>query len=221
MKKYFITGLVILLPVALTFAILIFLFNLLTEPFLGIVQNIMSKSGILANGFLFLSPNQVQVIVSQILILCFLFGFTILLGFLASWFFINSLISVGDYIIHRIPLVNSIYKTCKDIINTLFGSSSSSFKKVVLVPFPQTGVWSMGFITSENLVGIISDSPESFVAVFMPTTPNPTSGFLMLFKMEELIPLDISVEDAFKYIISCGVIQPKEGKEPVIGMAVQ
>lgn len=206
MRKYFITGIVILLPLALTIAILIFVFNLLTGPFIGIVKGTFEHLGLFEEGFLFLSSSQVQTVVAQILILIILFSFTVLLGMIARWFFFHSLLRFADFLLHRIPFVNSIYKTCQDIIKTIFAADTKSFKQVVLVPFPSKDIYSVGLITRDNIQGLENTAHINPVAVFVPTTPNPTSGFLMLFKQEDLVYLDMSVEDAFKYIISCGVI---------------
>ena len=90
----------------------------------------------------------------------------------------------------------------------MFGSSSNSFKQVVMVPFPGEKTYSIGLVTRENLPGLpkAQNPKETLVAVFVPTTPNPTSGFLMMYKQSDLVYLDMKVEDAFKYVISCGVI---------------
>lgn len=200
MKKYFITGLVILLPVALTLAIVAFVFNLLTVPFLGIVKTIFGSLAL---------NDTLQVFIAQILILLCLFLFTILLGAVTRWFFVRWLLKFAEYIVHKIPLVSSIYRTCQDVISTMFASSSNSFKQVVLVKFPSPGTLSVGLVTRDDLPNLTGDPNQQHVAVFVPTTPNPTSGFLILFKQEDLIYLDIKVEDAFKYIISCGLITPE------------
>jgi len=203
MKKLFITGLVILLPLALTIAIAMFVFNLLTVPFAGIVQSVLNHYDLLDHGFLFLSSAQLQQLVSQILILLFLFFFTVSLGIIARWFFFHYLLRLWDSVLHRIPFISTVYKTCQDVISTIFTSSTKSFKQAVLVPFPNADTLSVGLITREKIEGLES---ENLVSVFVPTTPNPTSGFLMLFKEKDLIYLNITVEEAFKYIVSCGII---------------
>lgn len=206
MKKSFITGLVILLPLALTLTILMFFINLFTGPFVGVVREFLESHNLFQKGFLFLSASQIQQYFSKFLILIFLFFFTVLLGVLTRWVVVHYLIRLGDYIFHRIPFVRSIYKTSQDVIKTIFTSSTKSFKQVVLAPFPNPQTYSMGLLTGEHVSQIEGLDKEKRVAVFVPTTPNPTSGFLMIFKSKDLIYLDISVEDAFKYIISCGVI---------------
>jgi len=205
-KTYFITGLVILLPLALTLAIVIFIVNMLTAPFLDVVKAFFDHYSLFQEGFLFLTSNQVQKIISQIIILALLFFSTVGLGVLARWFFFHYLLRIWERIVARIPFIRSIYKTSQDVIKTLFAGSSNSFKQVVMVPFPDTETFAIGFVTRDNIppVGRIK---ESLVAVYVPTTPNPTSGYLMMFKEESLIYLDMKVEDALKYVISCGVIE--------------
>jgi uncharacterized membrane protein len=208
MKKYFVTGLVFLLPLALTIAIVMFIVNFLTTPFLGIVRGFLEYFDLIETNVFFLSTQEVQIGVSKIIILIFLFFFTVGLGALGRWVFVHYILNLWDYVLHRIPLFSSIYKTCQEVINTLFASTTNSFKQVVMVPFPSSETYSMGFVTAENIQGLPDRGADADarVAVFVPTTPNPTSGFVMMFKAKDLIYLDMKVEDAFKYIISCGVV---------------
>jgi len=199
---------IILLPLTLTIAIVVFVFNLLTVPFLGIVQAVFHHYHLFEKGFLLLSGEQIQNLVAQFLILISLFFIVVGLGFIARWFFFKTLIKIAEYVFKRIPLVSSIYKTSQDVIKTLFTSKTKSFKQVVLVHFPHPETYSIGLITKEIIPGLANTSHANAVAVFVPTTPNPTSGFLVMFKPEDLIYLDMKVEDAFKYVISCGVISP-------------
>lgn len=205
MKKYFITGLVILLPVTVTLIILVFIFNLLTEPFLELSKAILWHSNLLDNGVLFLSAGQLQNFLTQALILAVLFVFTVSLGFIARWFFINYMIHFWELLIQKIPLVSTIYTTCQDMIKTIFASDTSAFKQVVMVRFPHPQAYTIGLLTRDTLPGL-EHLGEEMVAVFVPTTPNPTCGFLTLFRKADVVPLDMKVEDAFKYVISCGVI---------------
>ena len=210
MKKYFVTGLIILLPVALTFAIVGFVFNMLTVPFLGIVKAVFDHYHLWEKGFLFLNAEQIQNFAAKFLILISLFVIVIGLGYIARWFFFNGLIKMAEYVVKRIPLVSSIYKTCQDVIKTILTSDTKSFKQVVLVRFPHPQTYSIGLITREELSCFTNTPHSNTVAVFVPTTPNPTSGFLVMFKPEDIIYLDMKVEDAFKYVISCGVITKTE-----------
>lgn len=206
MKKYFITGLIILLPLTLTFAIIAFIFNLLTDPFVDIVTAIMSYYGIADKGFLIFSPSQVQELIAKILIIIFLFGFTVLLGMFARWVFFHYFLQLWDYLIHRIPFVSSLYRTFQDIINTFFTQKNQAFKQVVLVPFPSRDTYGIGLVTKKGLPDLNNEGKPDLVAVFVPATPNPTSGFMTLYKESDIVYLDMKTDDAFKYIISCGVI---------------
>ena len=206
MRRYFITGLILLLPLAVTVAIVVFIVNFFTNPFVDMVRAVFAHFGLFQRPFLFLSAYQLQLYVSRFLVLVFLFFFTVLLGALTRWVIVHYFIRWGEYLFQRIPIVRTIYKTSKDVINTIFTNSTRSFKQVVLVPFPNKETHSLGLVTREDIQGLGLEQQGKFVAVFVPTTPNPTSGFLMMFNNEDVVYLDMKVEDAFKYIISCGVI---------------
>jgi len=209
MKKHFVTGLIFLLPAAVTLAIVVFIVNLLTNPFLGVVNSLFDKFDISSPDILFLSGKEILLYGSRVLILISLFLFTIMLGVLTRWFFIHYLISMGDYIIHRIPIINKLYKTSQDIIHTIFSSQTNSFKQVVLAPFPSEKSFTLGFITREAPPSCKEKTgASSLTSVFVPTTPNPTSGYLLMFPEEDLHYLDMKVEDAIKFVISVGVIYP-------------
>lgn len=210
MKKYFLTGLAIFLPLAVTIAIAIFVVNFLTKPFIGIVTNFLSHTPMQRFGLLFLSPEQVIRYGSQVLILLALFFFTVLLGAVARWFLFRSILNVSNKLLHKIPLINKVYKTTQDIIQTLFASNKNSFKQVVMVPFPQEGTYSLGLVSRESPEACQEILQEELISVFVPTTPNPTTGFLMMYKRKDLIFVDLKTEDAVKYIVSCGVIIPKK-----------
>jgi len=209
MKKYFITGLVILLPLAVTIAIVVFIVDFLTKPFFGIVSNFLKDLNLLHKGFLFLSPEQVVLYGSKLLILICILLVTLLLGMFARWFFFKSLLNLSDRVLHRIPLINKVYKTTQEIIKTIFVSDKNSFKQVVMVPFPKEGTYAMGLISRESPEVCSEKAGEKMYSVLVPTTPNPTSGFLLMYKESDLIYLDLKPEQAIKYIVSCGVITPE------------
>lgn len=200
MKKYFITGLIILLPLAVTLIVMVFVFNLLTEPLVGLVHRLFAKLDIDLTATI-----RVRLL-AQLIALFILLGAITLLGLLTRMFFLNTLIGYGERILHRIPLISPVYKTCKDVVQTVFSESSSSFKQAVLVPFPTPASKAIGLVTRDEM-GILAPSKDkAWVAVFVPTTPNPTSGFLIIVPKEELAYLTMSVEEAFTCILSCGVI---------------
>jgi uncharacterized membrane protein len=210
MKKYFITGLVILLPLTLTILIVVFVMNFLTKPFMGLVVKILSETRIQQIHTHILSSEQIIRYGSQIVILIGLFLFTLLLGLFARWFIFKALIKVSDKILHKIPLVNKVYKTTQEIVKTIFVTDKNSFKQVVMAPFPNKGLYSLGLVSRKSPDACSKAVNKELISVFIPTTPNPTTGFLLLFKKEDLIFLDMKTEDAVKYIVSCGVIVPGE-----------
>lgn len=208
MKKYFVTGLVILLPIAVTVFVLAFIINFLTQPFIGLVSRFFAHFDIINRGFLFLTPEQLVRYGSQLIILVILFLVTVLLGMFARWFFFHTLLRLSDSVLHRIPIVNKVYKTSQEIIKTIFTSDKNSFKQVVMVAFPYPGIYMIGLIAREAPEACSRHLGQEMISVLIPTTPNPTTGFLVMFKKEELTYLDMRPEEAIKYIVSCGVIIP-------------
>ncbi len=210
MKKYFLTGLVILLPVALTIAIVSFLINFFTGPFVEMVTESLQKMHVAEHGFLFLSPEKAIEYLSKLLILICLFFVIVVLGMLTRWYLVRALLKVWDFVLQKIPVVSTVYKTTKEIIKTVFTSNTSAFKQVVMVPFPRKDIYALGLISGDSPTLCSSSLGSSLVSVLIPTTPNPTSGFLLMYKKEDLIYLDMKPDEAIKYIVSCGVLTPRE-----------
>jgi uncharacterized membrane protein len=210
MKKYFVTGLVIFLPLAVTLLILRFLILFFTKPFAGFTSHLIQQWNLFPDGLFIFSKDQVIQYLSRILILIALIGFTILLGLVTRWFFMNSLLKFCDRILFRIPIVNTLYKTAQDIIKTLFSSDKNTFEQVVMLSFPRPGIYVLGLIATDAPDFCSKAADKNLISVLVPTTPNPTTGFLLMVPKEELIYLDMKAKDAIKYIVSCGVITPKE-----------
>jgi uncharacterized membrane protein len=136
-----------------------------------------------------------------------------LLGFLTANFIGRKLVEWGDRLLHRMPVVRPIYRTAKQIFETLFSKSESSFRKVALVEFPSPGMWSLVFLTQSPSGEVAARlPPREHVSAFMPCTPNPTTGFFFYVPREAVIELDISVEQAMTVIMSAGIVQP--GADP-------
>jgi len=210
MKKCFLTGLVTLLPLAVTIWIVHFVIHFLTKPFLGIVTSLMHKLFRGSQGVI-ISETAIRTI-SQIFILISLFLIIFILGFIARKYFFKQLISFGDRLLHKIPLVNKVYKTSKEIVKALFSSSENSFKQVVMLPFPYPGCYCIGLIARQAPRTCSDTQNEEMISVFIPTSPNPTTGFLVISRKSELIYLNMKTQDAIKYVVSCAVIQPdKQG----------
>ncbi len=192
MKKHFVTGLVVLLPLALTFWIVTFVIGLLTDPFVGIAEVLLTN----------LAVQRPEVIEygSKLLALVFLLLLIIGIGAIGRYFFFKYLMKLSDAILHRIPLISTVYKTSQEFIHTVMTGSNQSFKQVVLVPFPHANAWCIGLVTRDDF------EIDGRLAVFVPTTPNPTSGFLVMYKKEEMRHVDMKVEEALRYVLSCGVL---------------
>ena len=199
-KKYVMTGLVMLLPLALTVWIITSIVGWLTGPFVGLTEKILSTLGLTGTPLLFLSSDQVLFLFSQLLVLLFLFVFILTIGAVGRHIVVAYCIRAGDRLIHKIPVISSVYKTSQELIQTILATDNKAFKQVVLVPFPNADCRSIGLVTKEGPV-----APE-LVPVFVPTTPNPTSGYLIMYERSKVVPLDMTIEEAFRYIISCGVL---------------
>lgn len=132
-----------------------------------------------------------------------------LLGFLTANLVGSKLVSLGESLLNRVPIVRPIYRTARQIFQTLFSSSGSSFRKVGLVEFPAPGMWSLVFLTQSPSADISARLPATeHVSAFMPCTPNPTTGFFFYVPRRDVVDLDITVEQAMQLLISAGVIQP-------------
>ncbi|SLN18075.1 hypothetical protein PSA7680_00606 [Pseudoruegeria aquimaris] len=141
--------------------------------------------------------------------------FTVLVGMLAKGLIGRSLLHAGERIVNRMPVVRSVYSGIKQIAETVFAERDSNFDKACLVEYPRKGLWAIAFI-STNAKGEVREkipAGEEIVSVFLPTTPNPTSGFLLFLPRHDVIELEMSVEDAAKLVISAGLVYPN-GKDP-------
>ncbi len=144
-----------------------------------------------------------------------------LLGFLTANLVGRTLVEAGETILERMPIVRPLYRGLKQVFETLFSKSGSSFRKVALVEFPAPGMWSIVFLSSPPGSDIETHLPgeEEHVSAFMPCTPNPTTGFFFYVPRREVIELDLSVEDAAKLIMTAGMIQPGNGQKKLAAMA--
>ncbi len=119
------------------------------------------------------------------------------------------LLDVGEQLLQAIPLAGSVYKTLKQILETLLRDSQNRFSRVVMLEYPRKGIWTIGFVTGAVSTELQSHLPEKMISVFIPTTPNPTSGWYAMVPEKETIDLAISIEDAFKVLISGGIVNPE------------
>lgn len=192
-RRSFIAGLLVWLPILVTYAIIKFIIDLF-------------------DGTLSLLPHEFQpeqLFGRNIPGMGFLFTLIVifLTGLLIANFIGNRIVQAWEKLLVKIPLVRSIYMAVKQVTHAFVQPRSESFRKVLLVEYPRKGLWSIGFQTASQFKGIPLE--HEMLAVFIPTTPNPTSGFLILTPKEAIIPLSMTVEEAFKVIISLGVMMPK------------
>ena len=194
LKKYIIAGLLVWLPFAATVVIVKLLIDLLDKTILLLPPewHPVALVGFSIPGF--------GIILALSILL--------LTGMLAANLFGRRFVEIWERILNKIPLVRSIYSSIKQISNTIFDPSGKSFRKVVMLQYPRKGLWSIGFLTNDNVGDEMSAVDDRLVAVFIPTTPNPTSGFIIMTRNDEITELDMSVEEGFKFIISMGVIIP-------------
>jgi uncharacterized membrane protein len=199
LRRYFLTGIIIAGPLAITASVTWWFINLID----GLVKPLIPISYLPETYLPFPLPGFGLVIG--------LIGLT-LLGFLTANLVGRTLIDAGEAILHRMPIVRSLYKGVKQVFETIFSQSGTSFRKVGMVQFPQPGMWSLVFIAQEaapEIAGALPDGNEQ-IGVFLPCTPNPTTGFFFYLPRREVVELTISVEDGAKLIMSAGLIQPGE-----------
>lgn len=194
LRKYIIAGLLVWLPFAATVVIIKLVVDLLD----GIIL-LLPPEWQPATVLGFSIPGFGIILAISILLIT---------GMLAANLFGRRLVELWEAILNRIPLVRSIYNSVKQISSTILDSSGKSFRKVVMLQYPRKGVWSIGFLTNEDVSTEIDGLNDALVAVFVPTTPNPTSGFIIMAPREDITELDMTIEEGFKFIISMGVIIP-------------
>ena len=194
LRKYLIAGLLVWLPLAATVVIVKLVINLLDTTMLLLPPEYRPEQVL---GF---SVPGLGVVLS--------IGVLLLTGMLAANLLGRRLVLIWEGILGRIPLVRTIYNAVKQISTTLLDSQGKSFRKVVLVEYPKAGIWSIGFLTRQDVDIQAGVSREKMSAVFIPTTPNPTSGFIVMLPESRVHELDMSVEEGVKFIISMGVIVP-------------
>ena len=130
-------------------------------------------------------------------------------GLIATNFFGKKLILLWEYMLARVPVVKSIYASVKQVSDTLFSDSGNAFRRAVLVQFPRQGTWTIAFVTGQPGGDVANHLQGDFISVYVPTTPNPTGGYFLMLPRAEVVELNMSVDEALKYIISMGVVAPK------------
>jgi uncharacterized membrane protein len=193
-KKYFITGLLIWIPLVITIWVLKVIFDALDQSLLLLPDSFQTERwlGVHIPGL------------GAILTIVVLF----LTGIFATNFFGAQLVELWHEVLNRIPVVRSIYSSVKQISDTLFSSSGQAFRKALLVQWPHPGMWTIAFQTGTPGGDVANYVPEDCLSVYVPTTPNPTGGYFVIVRRSDIIELDMSVDQALKYVISMGVVPP-------------
>lgn len=203
MKKYLFAGLTTLLPIALTIMIVTWLFDFFTNPFLHLTEHILVTYKD-ALGIDVEHHKNLVIFISRLFALGLLFLLILGLGVLGR----NIFLKYTHLLLLRIPFVKSIYRISKEVTKSLFSQGQTTFKQTVLIPFPHTETHALGFITGEAPPLFKNALPGVELSVFVPTAPHPLSGYILLTSKKSLVEVDVSTEDAFKYLLSCGVITP-------------
>ena len=196
-RSWFITGILVLTPIILTVYV--------AWAFITFVDNLVVP--IVPYGY---RPSNYLPFSIPGLGLIIVFTFTTLVGSLATGLFGRTLIRIWENILNRMPVVRSVYSAIKQILETVMAAQSDAFRQAVLVQYPRKDIWAIGFVTGSTKGEVGNNVSEKMINVFMPTTPNPTSGFLLFFPEKDLIYLKMSVEDALKLVVSGGMVIPKD-----------
>lgn len=195
MRKYFITGLLILVPLAITFWVLNAIISTMDQTLVLLPAQWRPEAllGVRIPGF--------GVILTVLIIF--------ITGLLTRNFIGNYVVALWEAMLNRIPIVNSIYSSVKQVSDTLFSSSGNAFRKAVLLQYPRQGSWTIAFLTGTPGGDVANHLQGDYISVYVPTTPNPTSGFFLMVPKADTIELDMTVDAALKYIVSMGVVAPE------------
>lgn len=190
-KRYFLAGLILWAPLSITIWVITWIFGTL-DSVLPVGLRSESLFGVHVPGF------GVLVVVALIL----------LTGFLAANLIGQKMVEFWEGVMHRIPLVRSIYSSVKQVSDTILSPNGQAFRQAVLVQYPRPGSWTIAFLTGTPSVDVARHLPRDCVSVYVPTTPNPTSGFFLMMPRSDVVELSIGVDAALKYVVSMGTVPP-------------
>ena len=194
LKKYFIAGLLVWLPLIITIWIIELVVGTLDRT-IDLLPPQLQPQGLFG-----VSIHGAGAVFALVIIL--------VTGVLAANFLGARIVKVWEALLHRIPVVRSIYSAVKQVIDTVFSDTGQAFRKALLVQYPRMGVWTIAFQTGRPSAELESHLHDNMISVYVPTTPNPTSGFFLVMDRHEVIELDMSVDEALKYVVSMGVVAP-------------
>lgn len=202
MKKYILTGLLVWLPLTITIWVMMQVLGVLDGVFAGLIiaaQTVLPES--LRPGLQYLRtiPGLSAIVMVSVLLLT---GLAVT-NFAGQW-----IVNQSNRMFSNIPIVKSIYTSVKQVSDTLFSSSGQAFRHAVLVQYPRPGAWTIGFVTGKPSGEVADHLSHDHITLYVPTTPNPTSGFMLIVPRTDVVELQMSVDEALKYIISMGVVAP-------------
>lgn len=194
-RRWLLAGLLVLVPLAITLSVLDWIVGVLDQTLLilPVAWHPDKLLGFHIPGF--------GVLLALAIVL--------LMGAIASNFFGKKLVSMGNSLLNRIPIVRSIYSSVKQVSDTLFSENGNAFRKALLVQWPREGVWTIAFLTGVPGGDVLNHLQGDYLSVYVPTTPNPTGGYFVMLKRTDCIALEMSVDEALTYVISMGVVVPR------------
>ncbi len=198
-RRWFFAGLLVTAPILLTVYITYLFINIID----GYAQDFLPVS-LQPSTYIDFNIPGFGIVLGMIIIM--------LIGALTTGLLGRSLLRLGEAILGRLPVVRSVYSATKQIMETVMASQSDAFREVVLIQYPRPGLWSIGFVTGSTQGEVQNMSSENLINVFVPTTPNPTSGFLLFCPRKDAIPLDMGVEEAVKMVVSAGIVTPSDSQ---------
>ena len=196
-RTYFFTGIVVSAPVGITIWLIWLFVAFVDSSVVPLIPEDYNPSNVLG-----VSVPGIGVIVVLLVVT--------IIGFLVTNFMGRFMVRMGERIVSRLPVVRTIYSVLKQIFDAVLAQSEGAFREVVLIEYPRKGIWVIGFITSTTQGEVQRVTPEDMVNVFLPTTPNPTSGFLLFVPRRDCIALDMTVEQGVKLVISGGIVSPPD-----------
>ena len=194
-RRYFLAGILVTSPILITAYVTWLIVTFVDTQVAGMLPESLDFTTKL--------PHQIPGIGLIISIITITFIGAITPGFIG-----RTLLKAGERILNKMPVVRSIYGAIKQIMETVMSTNSDSFREVVLVEYPRKGIWVIGFVTGETKGEVQSLTKDKVINIFVPTTPNPTSGFLLFIPQKDLVYMDMKVEDAIKMVISGGIVTP-------------
>lgn len=202
MRKYLIAGLLVWMPLGITFLVVRAIVGFLDRTLLLLPHKFQPDV------LLGMHIPGLGVLLAVVLVLA--------TGMIVANLLGRRLVAAWESLLARIPLVRNLYAGVKQIMEAVLATDGKSFRKVLLIEYPRKGVWSLAFMTSDDLGEVQAKTGDSVISVFIPTTPNPTSGFVLMVPEDEVVELDMSVEEGLKMIISMGTVVPKTDKEALV-----